>query len=615
MRWTTSGLVSALAITALFAGASCVAPTHAVPAASTAAVDPAGLDQGWRTDQREAWYGATQGSRLIPLDWLRALEQPSGTGMFLDPAYIESFRYIPRGKSLPVGFTVDDQDDSNLLETRLRWKAGQGKRAAWVGMNCAACHTTKLTYNSENLVIDGGAALSDFQGFLEALNAALAETRRDEAKFDRFAHRVLAVDPATPIKAADLDLLRTAVDKHIAFEAVHAEMNATKTRYGNARLDAFGHIFNKVVLIANRKAPVRAESDAPVSYPFLWNVNQHERVQWNGVAPNFALPGAQPYDVGGLVRNVGEVTGVFADVHVGSSLRGGYTNSVDVQNLSSMEQLLGKLNPPKWPTTFPKVDPDLVKEGAVAFQNHCVRCHQVLPERKDHDTRIPLQISLFKPNSKHPNSPPGTDRAMACNAAVTTASTGALKGTRVGYFSPTETFKDTAPVGSMLVTVAAGELWNRRWDVVGTYLKSFVGLNPPPKVTRAAAPVSAAPTRRELCDGAVADTLGYKARPLNGIWATAPYLHNGSVPTLYDLLKPPADRPRIFYVGSRRFNPKEVGYVTEKADDNQFLFETRDADGQPKWGNSNEGHDYGNASLKERERWALVEYMKTFGEP
>ena len=50
-----------------------------------------------------------------------------------------------------------------------------------------------------------------------------------------------------------------------------------------------------------------------------------------------------------------------------------------------------------------------------------------------------------------------------------------------------------------------------------------------------------------------------KGRALNGIWATAPYLHNGSVPTLYDLLLPAADRPKKFRVGSRELDVKKVG--------------------------------------------------------
>jgi hypothetical protein len=62
---------------------------------------------------------------------------------------------------------------------------------------------------------------------------------------------------------------------------------------------------------------------------------------------------------------------------------------------------------------------------------------------------------------------------------------------------------------------------------------------------------------------AVKDLLGYKARPLDGIWATAPYLHNGSVPTLYHLLLPPAERPKSFWLGSRDYDAEKVGYVWE----------------------------------------------------
>jgi hypothetical protein len=103
--------------------------------------------------------------------------------------------------------------------------------------------------------------------------------------------------------------------------------------------------------------------------------------------------------------------------------------------------------------------------------------------------------------------------------------------------------------------------------------------------------------------------LGYKARPLAGIWATAPYLHNGSVPTLYDLLQTPAKRPRLFYVGTRRFDPQKVGYASEQAPDNTFVFRTHDETGRPIPGNDNAGHDYG--PLSEEQIWALVEYMKT----
>jgi hypothetical protein len=100
----------------------------------------------------------------------------------------------------------------------------------------------------------------------------------------------------------------------------------------------------------------------------------------------------------------------------------------------------------------------------------------------------------------------------------------------------------------------------------------------------------------------------YKARPLNGIWATAPYLHNGSVPSLYQLLLPAKDRLATFSVGTRQFDPVNVGFRTDAPGFPKF--ESHDADGKPVTGNSNEGHEYG-TNLSEEDRWALVEYLKT----
>ena len=93
-----------------------------------------------------------------------------------------------------------------------------------------------------------------------------------------------------------------------------------------------------------------------------------------------------------------------------------------------------------------------------------------------------------------------------------------------------------------------------------------------------------------------------------------PYLHNGSVPTLYHLLLPPAQRPTTFTLGTREFDPERVGYVTTGASEayataradveNSFTFRTVDERGRSIPGNANTGHDYGNARLSEADRWA-----------
>jgi hypothetical protein len=97
--------------------------------------------------------------------------------------------------------------------------------------------------------------------------------------------------------------------------------------------------------------------------------------------------------------------------------------------------------------------------------------------------------------------------------------------------------------------------------------------------------------------------LQYKAPPLNGVWAAGPYMHNGSIPTLYEVLLPPEKRSREFAVGRREFDPVKVGFVTEPAE-GTFQFDTTIA------GNKNTGHPFG-APLTEAQRWQLVEYLKT----
>jgi hypothetical protein len=268
----------------------------------------------------------------------------------------------------------------------------------------------------------------------------------------------------------------------------------------------------------------------------------------------------------------------------------------------------------------------LAKEGEQLFTTGksmsgapaCASCHQILRNRSDLTTPIPLQISLFKPSPEHPNEPPGTDTTMACNAAMANSATGVMSQKPVGYVVPGPPMGATAPVASMLVTLAAGELWNKRDIVIETTLLSFIGANPPPTVvspTAAPAAQVAPPTREQLCDRLPsAPILGYKARPLNGVWATAPFLHNGSIPTLYDLLLPPSQRPTSFWVGSREFDPVKVGYRSTPGPDSLFQFKTTDTSGRPIRGNSNAGHDYGNEAFTDHDRYALIEYLKAFRE-
>jgi hypothetical protein len=101
-------------------------------------------------------------------------------------------------------------------------------------------------------------------------------------------------------------------------------------------------------------------------------------------------------------------------------------------------------------------------------------------------------------------------------------------------------------------------------------------------------------------------TEGYSNQPLDGVWLRAPYLHNGSVPTLRDLLNPPEERPTTFYRGYEVYDFEDLGFVFSGTEAEQagFRFATAEQ------GNGNQGHVYGTA-LSPQEKDDLLEYLKT----
>ena len=628
------------------AAAGSLAVSLALAACISTPTGPVATPQGWTALDQRIWYEESQGSRLIPYAWAAALEQPEGGGLFLDDAYLAAFRYLPRTRSdgvrLPVGFALDDRDDRGLSNTQLRWRANQGSREPWLGLNCSACHTAELAFRGQPIRVDGGPTLADFNGFMEAFNKALARTEDDPATWNRFAARVLGGDD-TPANRA---LLKQAFGQLRFLEAETLKANAAPIEAGYGRLDAFGHIFNKVTMAAAGARGTRNPASAPVSYPFLWNIHQLPHVQYNAIAANKPMDGLRGagLDIGALARNTGEVIGVFADLSIRPNPgKDGYASSVDVDGLVRLEQRLHRLLPPAWPAALPAIDQALAAEGAPLYAARCAGCH--LPLARD-DLTTPLQdrISTFNPanNTTTPfdTNPPGTDPWMACNAYTYRSATGALAGIP-GTFREGEPLGQTAFVSAMLKATVGGVLTARKDDIIANTFDSWAFGDRPPRIdygqqirdrrraragaeTRPSAWLPLAPRvapaetdaqRLQRCmteTGPNAAILGYKARPLTGIWATGPYLHNGSVPTLYELLLPPAQRRASFAMGTREIDPVNVGLSTDPAaPGNDQVFRVRDAAGRPIPGNSNLGHDYGNAGLSERMRRALVEYMKT----
>lgn len=539
------------------------------------------VPQGWTQNDRDLFYTTTQGSQLVPYSWYLALEQPgSSTARFNENSlarygFLENVNLKLNPDRLPLGFVRDGEND-------------------WLGLTCAACHTNDIDYNGGTWRIDGAPALADTWAFLNDLGESLKQTAQsaDGEKFRRFAANLRG--PAlTPAQRADLYArVKTFSDGFTKF----IDSSRTEVPWGPARIDAFGMIFNRATGINLDRWENTKPPDAPVSMPFLWDTHWHDYVQWNASAPNaIALQR--------LGRNVGEVLGVFA--HVTMDTRGllRVESSARPRQLLDIEHRLSRLRSPAWP--FGAIDQQAAQRGAATYKQYCVSCHAAAPPRNEPPrphtiTKTPIKVV-------------GTDPLMATNAFERMATGGVLTGRRVTLTG--NPIAETGKSVEMTVAVAMGvilEPKNWRSRSVRSDVDLFSAMRSDDDATGASRPrlLGAADMLRRAQSLAEehkkgTEELVYKARPLNGIWATAPYLHNGSVPTLWQMVKPSARLPR-FYVGSREFDPKEVGFRTDRGAGP--IFDTT----RP--GNRNIGHDSylpQGDQISDTDLWALVEYMKT----
>lgn len=577
----------------------------------TAATNPKHLEQNWTPEDWDKFYNAPQGSKLVPYKWALALERVDDQTLFFADG-LARLHYLPGEKtalnpdSLPVGFVRDTGSPQDHL-----------------GMTCAACHTNQINYRGTTYQIDGAPADADLFGFLAELSESLTATCVSETdpKFLRFAARVLGPKSSTKQRAS----LFADVKKFSKYFAQFVADTTPASQWGMARADAFGAIFNRVTSI-DLKIPGNSQPpNAPVSYPFLWDTGWHDVVQWNGSAPN-------KHAVLRLARNVGEVLGVFADIDIRKPhfLHWYYTSTAKRLNLLEIEDRLATLRSPRWPDAFPALDAAKVARGKDIYAAQCINCHAIAtPGVSQNVTMTPL-------------ADVGTDPAMVTVAATRTNATGVLNGVPK-YVILGPKFTGTEGAGSITFNAVLGAILappsleeiiaihkakKEKTASASTSTRSGEGsendlrvdlLSPRHKAaasTNGQTDKSKDPVRFDFEEALKtisapppspssnpADALKYKARPLDGIWATAPYLHNGSVPTLRALLMPQASRPKTFYVGSRELDPVNVGFDTSQAP-GAFMYDTSLA------GNSNAGHTWG-TDLSDADRDALIEYLKS----
>ncbi|KJZ37167.1 di-heme-cytochrome C peroxidase [Pseudomonas fluorescens] len=551
----------------------------------------------WSASDREIYYFTPQGTQVKGLryDWFKALELPFSQQRFAAPEYLARFGFLIDPSQRPT------PNNPGNLPVGFARHQNPGSQDEFLDITCAACHTGELRFNGQAVRIDGGSAqhvlpssVPTLRGgsFGQALVASLTSTYYNPWKFERFARNVLGQDYDARHQQLRKDF-KVSLDTFLKVAWNDTHRGLYPTEEGPGRTDAFGRIANASFGDAISPANYRV-ANAPVDYPQLWDMWTFDWVQWNGSAQ-------QP-----MARNIGEALGVGATLNFfdanGQPLKGDarYQSSVRLRDLHLIEQTLQRLKPPAWPEELlGAIDKTQAAKGRELFTENCAGCH--VPRSVQSDGRWVQHLKML------PVEFIGTDPGAANNIADHRFDLTALQ------WDPAELAQldvqlqptPTEPLDLSKLSSAKGL----------AYVTAFVG-------NRAFREANIPAAERPDMDGfglpiGVRELRAYKARPLAGVWATAPFLHNGSVPSIYQLLSPQDERTTTFYKGTFEYDPRHLGYRTE-AFTNGFMFDTRIT------GNHNSGHEFragkrGNGIigrlLQPEERWALLEYLKVLGGP
>jgi hypothetical protein len=624
----------------------------------------------------------------VPYRWFLALEQPgihlfTKPGMLADSNYLERFGFLPSPKSidtdaanlrafgysaasgakteaapvLAAGLKPTPANNADGLPVGFARMTGVknpgtgAPEADKIGLTCAACHTGHINYKGVSVRFDGGPATVNLKKLELATGLSILPTAWWPPSFNRFATRVLGAN-ASEEERANLKKELKQVGNFLLFTQIIAYQKTIKakkqedTEEGFGRLDALNRIGNQVFYtdlvmagLSGYEKNLHA-NDAPVSFPPIWTVPWFWWAQYDASIE-------QP-----LIRNAGEALGVSALVNLSPDPppEALFRSSIALENLIYIEDLLRGPDPfrqepnkpgfaglksPEWPSKIFPNDPawqikeERVTKGRALYAEMCAGCHlgpvndalfdEQFKEKKFWPSRRWQNVDSPNPvlaAVQIPVKEIGTDGAQAdvlasrqidvpgfFNLQPTTNLDSHGKCRDLPTYSST---KMPFSIALMIIVDKVSDKWMKDRKLSPEDQKLLWG-------------------PRSNCPNTAPDGPFYRARPLNGVWATAPYLHNGSVPSLYWLLTPQADRPKQFCMGARDFDPEHVGFRVEakdrdkaKCENGETLLSTTGPDGEIK-GNSVRGHSFENTpgpgvigrELAEDERRALIEYLKT----
>ena len=546
-------------------------PSARQPSSSTSAETVVWSQNGWSDAERAEYHHLAEGSELIPYAVLANVVSVKTGKPFLD--HMERFGFLTDAASaanphgLPIGITTVHSRDKSHTGLEM------------VGFNCAACHVGEVSYRGKRLRIDGAPSLIDLQSYQVEFKDSLDAMLRNPAKavalviaVDRDLH---AGDTSPSVDAssyASQPAVKTASDVAAAPTAdknFHSVSSRTADAVGASaalRGQTFAARFQRdLALLKARLAylkngkllldgtePGPGRVDAFGAARTLLFPKDHKPMQSPVSFPFiWDVPDTtqQRSGMDTVWIHYDGNTNSILERNIGQALGLGAVfdpktneSTLRIANLHRLEVLTHKLQAPKWPAEIlGPIDQTKAAAGEKIYNDICRGCHQ-------------NRLYALADVGTDPQRANSFGQPVAGGVPFPTAVKPILDGLKERAFS------DDGISAADQATMDANPVI---WRATGQYL----------------------------------------ARPLTGVWATAPYLHNGSVPTLWHLLHP-AQRPAKFVLGNREYDPDRLGYATGG---NGWTFDTS----QP--GNSNAGHmgDRYGTNLTEDQKAALLEYLKT----
>jgi hypothetical protein len=585
----------------------------------------------WSPEQRARYYQTSQGSLVLPYKWFRALEWRTSRELFSSPAIQARYGLLPDNDSkynkdqMPVGLV------KNIVRDEYIDNLGDGEKE-WASISCAACHTGQLTYKGTAMRVDGGQSFWNFDKWSGDMVFSLILAATVPSRFERFCSRVNELgdngECSASAKTALRKSLHTYFNSDLATAGLMALVRKTyPTTEGFTRTSALGRGVNGEfgpLDSCKGKSPLARDcyrnvfmNTGPVSFPPLWYTHEYDWVQSIAAI-------SQP-----LGRNVTEAWGVNVRVELHDSYKR-FGSTANIEDMFWMETLISILQAPKWPVDLlreeGKIDWERVRRGRYLYDEavwpkaltadqielqaspenfvlppnpdrpktgYCARCHApAFQPKHDPASSNPyrfLQLPLYRMDLM------GTDPDDAKQFGSRLIYPGPLLEMQEFKKKVTLDSEGRAGVGTMLDFTINGILnkWFADQGIDQDQQCKDIIQGHRPNIFRA--PVA------------------YPARPLDGYWATGPFLHNGSVRTMYELLSPVEERSKWFWIGTREFDPVHLGFRNDPVE-GAFKYDTTEK------GNSNSGHEFREAPagtpgvigplLTAEQRLDIIEYLK-----